>query len=144
MLLIIILPGCAVEKPAEIAASTMPVAEFTTAICEGTGLTVTQLITEEISCLHDYTVQVTQMRAIENAHIVIISGAGLEDFLEDTLQNAKTIISASDNVDMICYDDHNANHETHHHEDDPHIWLSPTNAMQMCPLKALLLVQLQI
>lgn len=129
---IITLSGCSKQETAQIAASTMPVAEFTTAICDGTGLTVSQLITEEISCLHDYTVQVSQMRAIEDAEVVILSGAGLEVFLEDTLRNTQHIIDASAGIETICQHNHSHSHSTHHHEEDPHIWLSPNNAMQMC------------
>ena len=110
----------------------MPVAEFTSAICEGTGLAVSPLITEEVSCLHDYSIQVSQMRAIENAQVIVISGAGLEAFLENALHYAEYVIDASECVPLICEEDHAHSHETHHHEEDPHIWLSPKNAMQMC------------
>lgn len=131
MICILVLTGCTAPQTAQIATSTMPVAEFTAYICKGTDLTVSQLITEEISCLHDYSVQVSQMRLVENAEVIVISGAGLEDFLNDTLQNAEHIIDASVGIPLICQDGHSHNHEAHHHEEDPHIWLSPKNAMQM-------------
>ena len=78
------------------------------------------------------------MRQIETAQAVIISGAGLEDFLSDALNDAK-IIDASANIELICPDEGNDHeHEDdhhhaggHHHENDPHIWLSPANAKIM-------------
>lgn len=124
----LIFAGCAPRKTPEIAATTLPVHEFTSALCEGTGIAVSRLVTENVSCLHDYSVQVSQMRAVESARAVVISGAGLEDFLEDVLTGASYVIDASDGLALSC----GHNHEEHHHKHDPHIWLSPKNAKQMC------------
>ena len=128
------LAGCADAAPAQIAATTLPVYGFTQSLCQGTPLTVTRLVTENVSCLHDYTLQTSQMRAIENADVVIISGAGLEVFLDEALLNARMKIDASEGITFICNDsehEHGHNHNTHSHSEDPHIWLSPTNAMIM-------------
>ena len=126
--------GC--EKPetnAQIAATTQPVYEFTTRLCKGTDISVTKLITENVSCLHNYTLQPQQMRRIENAELLIISGVGLEDFLNKALLQAPQIIDASQNISLICPDsEHNHDHSHEHsHEEDPHIWLSPANAAKM-------------
>ena len=129
ILLTLLLTGCAREESAQIAATTLPVYTFTSMLCEETDITVTRLVTENVSCLHDYTVKVSQMRAVEGAEAVICSGAGLEDFLEDVLVDAEHVIDASKKVDLNCTDDHD--HDGHHHEHDPHIWLSPENAKQM-------------
>lgn len=111
-----------------IATTTLPVYEFTAHICHGTDITVTRLITENISCLHDYTLQADQMSAIEGADCVIISGAGLEDFMNDAIISANSVIDASENISRHC---HEHDHDDHTHESDPHIWLSPTNAKMM-------------
>lgn len=80
--LLMLLSGCRSQaQPAQIAATTLPVYEFTSRICEGTPLTVTRLVTESVSCLHDYSLNVRQVKAAEAAQVVVISGAGLEDFL---------------------------------------------------------------
>ena len=71
--LLLLLTGCASQAPAQIAATTLPVYEFTSRLCEGTSLNVTRLVTEEVSCLHDYTLQVGQMRAIQGAKAVVIA-----------------------------------------------------------------------
>lgn len=128
--------GCSsTSVPAQIAATTLPVYEFTGRICEGTGLSVTRLVTEEVSCLHDYSLNVRQVKAAEAAETIVISGAGLEEFLDDILLNAD-ILDASASIELICpEDDHEHKpeheHEGHHHDQDPHIWLSPENAKVM-------------
>lgn len=129
ILLFLILCGCAEQETPQIAATTLPVYEFTTAICDGTGLQVSRLVTENVSCLHDYSVQVSQMRTVESAQVVICNGAGLEEFLEDVLAKANCIIDASEDISLTCSEGHD--HDGHHHEHDPHIWLSPENAKQM-------------
>lgn len=126
------LTGCAQpEPPADIAATTLPVYDFTTRLCEGTPLTVTRLVTEQVSCLHDYSLNVRQVKAAEAADTIVISGAGLEEFLDDILSG--TAIDASVGIELLCPEeehghDHDHSHEGHHHENDPHIWLSPSNA----------------
>ena len=76
--LLLLLSGCASSAPpAQIAATTLPVYEFTTRLVEGTGITVTRLVTEEVSCLHDYSLNVRQVKAAEAAEHIVISGAGL-------------------------------------------------------------------
>ena len=134
LLFAVLLAGCSnADVPAPIAATTLPVYEFTARICEGTPLSVTRLVTEEVGCLHDYSLNVRQVKAAESADLIVISGAGLEEFLDDILVDAKTI-DASRNIDLIVPEEHHhdhqevEDHEGHHHEEDPHIWLSPANA----------------
>ena len=74
------------------------------------------------------------MRSMEAADAVILSGAGLEGFLEEALGKAAFTIDASEGIDLLCPDEsHHHNHDDHghHHESDPHIWLSPANAAIM-------------
>jgi len=128
LILILFAAGCSSQQNAsDIAATTLPVYEFTALLCQNTDLTVGRLITESVSCLHDYSLQVSQMRMIEAAEVLVISGSGLEDFLEDTILSANTVIDASVGV----YAHHGEHHGDHHHEEDPHIWLSPENAKIM-------------
>lgn len=128
------LAGCAPAEQADIAATTLPVWQFTSRIVEGTGLTVTRLVTESVSCLHDYTLTVGQMKAIESADVVILSGAGLEEFLEEALSSANAVIDSSHGIELLEGEQHHhhegeAEEESHHHEADPHLWLSPAHAM---------------
>lgn len=139
LLTCLLLSGCsAPAAPAEIAATTLPVYEFTSRLCEGTPLTVTRLVTEQVSCLHDYSLNVRQVKAAEAAETVVISGAGLEDFMADLLRD-RDAIDASEGISLLAPEEHHhhhpeeaeESHEGHHHETDPHIWLSPANASAM-------------
>lgn len=116
-------------------ASTRPVYDFTSRLCAGTDISVSLLVTESVSCLHDYTLQVRQMRAVEASSLLILSGGGMEEFLEDALASAHAVCDASQGVALLCGehgDAHEHSHEEgHHHAYDPHIWLSPENAKIM-------------
>ncbi len=118
-------------KPAQIVATTLPVYEFTKTLCSGTDIAVERLINEDISCLHNYTLQTKQMRAVENAQVIVISGSGLEDFLTGIELTHQKVINASENIALTyTQSEHEENHG-HHHDQDPHIWLSPVLAKQM-------------
>ena len=123
--------GCnAPRENTQIVATTLPVYEFTRTLCNGTDISVKQLITESVSCLHDYTLQVSQMCKLEDCETVVVSGAGFEDFLEETLLQDKQVIDASKNIPLLCMEqEHHGDH--HHHDQDSHIWLSIENAKIM-------------
>lgn len=136
-ILLLSLFGCtAPESAAQVAATTLPVYEFTSRICEGTGITVTQLVTESVSCLHDYSLNVSQVRSAEAAELIVISGAGLEEFMEDLL-DGKDVVDCSAGIGLLesghehSHDHEYEDHAGHHHEEDPHIWLSPEHAKTM-------------
>ena len=133
--LLLLLTGCAkAPEPVDIAATTLPVYEFTQVLCQGTVLRVGRLVTESVSCLHDYSLNVNQVRLAEQAEALVLSGAGLEDFMEDLLAG-KTAIDASQGIALLEGEEHDheeqGEHDGHHHESDPHIWLSPENAKIM-------------
>ncbi len=123
-LLLLLLSGCATrEESADIAATTLPVYEFTSRLCDGTGITVTRLVTENVSCLHDYSLNVRQAQAAESAALIVISGSGLEHFMDDLL-SGKEIIDSTAGFTSVASD--------HHHQHaDAHTWLSPACARQM-------------
>lgn len=130
-ILCLMLWGCAPKPNAQIVATTATVYDFTTQICSGTDLTVAQLITENVSCLHDYTLKTEQIKAVESSECIVISGAGLESFLDDILDSEK-LVDASAGIPLLeGDDDHEEDHTDHHHDEDPHIWLSPKNAVKM-------------
>lgn len=129
-LVVLCFSGCSgTAETYDIAATTLPVYQFTTILVEGTGLTVTRLVTESVSCLHDYSLNVGQVKAAEAASLIVINGAGLEDFMADILRGKQTV-DASNGIELeeACHDH---NHGDHHHHTDNHIWLSPETAMVM-------------
>lgn len=133
ILTVLFCAGCqSKEAPAQVAATTLPVYEFTLRLCQNTGITVTRLVTENVSCLHDYSLTVRQVKALEGAQTVVISGGGLEHFLADALQNSAPVIDSSEGISFThCEEDHDHTDLLHSHETDPHIWLSPRYAMTM-------------
>ena len=134
VLLQALLCGCAGTANTEksqsgIVCTTQQLASLTERVLRGTAAgsetEVACVVTESVSCLHDYTLSVRQMQLLENAEVVIESGMGLEDFMEDALRAAScTRITASTGV-MALPSDEDPD------EPDPHIWLAPKNSAQM-------------
>lgn len=122
--LALLLSGCAAQKSepsADILATTAPVAQIVGAITAGTDLTVATLISEPVSCVHDYALSVDQMRAVEQAKLIVISGAGLEEFMADVL-TSRAVIDASEGLALLPGEEG---------ESDPHTWLAPENMIAM-------------
>lgn len=130
-LLVLSLSGCAKNThfegnpKADILATTQPVYQLACALTDRTGLTVGLLISESVSCLHDYTLTVSQMEMIEQSGLVLESGLGLENFMEDVLRG-KTRIDISRNLDTLPGED----------GADPHWWLDPMRYKQAAELAA--------
>ena len=134
VLLLVLLCGCAGTANTQTAASgivctTQQLADLTERVLDGTtageSTPVACVVTEPVSCLHDYTLSVRQMQLLENAAVVIESGMGLEDFMEDALRASHcTRITASAGVAALPSDEDPD-------EPDPHIWLAPENCAQM-------------
>lgn len=134
-----LLAGCA---PAEaddgrthILCTTYPVYLFTTAVVGDTpDLAVELLVNQQTACLHDYTLTVTDMKAIDRADIIVMSGAGLEDFMADALaQKDVPVIDCSAGMDLLpALDHHHYDGEDEaEHEVDPHYWMDPRRAQKM-------------
>ena len=69
--MLVLLCGCTAHpEPADVATTTLPVYEFTGRLCDGTPVTVTRLVTEQVSCLHDYSLNVQQVKAAEAAEVM--------------------------------------------------------------------------
>ena len=104
-----LLSGCGqAAAPAEdgtlhILATTYPVYLFTTAVTEDVeGVEVSLLVNQQTSCLHDYTLTVGDMKAIEGADIIVMNGAGLEDFMDDALSASDAqVIDCSAGIDLL-------------------------------------------
>jgi len=114
------------EDTLVIAATTYPVFCFAEAVTEGVeGVEVKQIVTDSVSCLHDYTLTVSNMRIIAEADVIALSGAGLEDFMDDALASSQAdVIDCSQNITLLPGTEEGE-------EYDPHIWLDPDRAAQM-------------
>ena len=112
-------------------ATTYPVYLFTTAVTEDVdSVEVSLLVNQQTSCLHDYTLTVSDMKAIEGADVIVMNGAGLEDFMADALAASDApVIDCSEGIELLPA----MGHEGHDHdtEYDPHIWMSQASAAVM-------------
>lgn len=127
LLVCLLLTACGVPtgQTGPVAATTAPVAQFASAIAEGTEITVCGVITDSVSCLHDYSLSVRQMEKIKNSELLLLSGAGLEDFMADVLMEQDCLADCSDGAAML-----EKAHGDHTHA-DPHLWLDPDRACVM-------------
>lgn len=133
---LLLLSGCGgtptTESGIRLACTTYPVYLLTQTVVEGVeGVRAELVIDQEVSCLHDYTLTMQDMKAVEQADVVICNGAGLEDFLEDVLED-RACIDCSQGIELIhTGEDGHDGHSDHDHDVDPHIWMAPENAAAM-------------
>lgn len=144
LLALLLLPAGCSNAPAaatpgpdalSIAATTWPVYCFTTAVTEGAaGVLVTPVINQPISCLHDYTLSVSNMKVLEGADLLILNGAELEAFMSDALSASQAqTVDCAQGVELLSAEDGGQ---------DPHIWMDPQRACTMISTIADALAQL--
>lgn len=136
LVLSLALVGCggtdkAAEKPADkqpaqpfrIVTSFYPMYVATINITQGVdGVEVHNMTKPQTGCLHDYQLMTEDMKTLENADAFVINGAGMEDFMDKVTEQQKNlkVIDASRDIKLI-----------HDEEgDNPHVWLSVTDAIQ--------------
>jgi len=141
--LCLLLTGCSSQQSFKeddtlhILATTYPVYLFTKTLTAGANdVVVSQLIDETVSCLHDYTLTVTDMKAIERADIIIKNGADFESFMDDALaQTSAKLIDCSEGIKLLPatgHEHHDHEEDDHHHGHyDPHYWLSEDTVQDM-------------
>ena len=107
----------------EIVATTYPVYLFASEVTRGaTDVSVSLMIDQPVSCLHDYTLTVKDMKALERADMILLSGAGLEESMADALAVVADTpqIDCSQGIALLegGHDGHDHDHEHHHHDHD--------------------------
>ena len=135
--------GCAPAAPAEegetrltVVATTYPIYLLVREMIQGVeGVEVERLNTGSVSCLHDYTLSVDDMKKLERADVVAVNGAGLEDFMSDALASSDAVvIDCSEGVELLenLSHDHAEGDEDHDHGHwDPHYWMDPENMVRV-------------
>ena len=134
--LLLVLAACGGQESAgapaddtglSVVATTYPVYLLADAVIgEEAGVNLALMIDQSISCLHDYTLSVENMRLLDGADAVLLSGAGLEYFLDDALAAAGDLVQVdcSQGVDLLPSQEDPG-------ESDPHYWMDPARACQM-------------
>lgn len=86
------------------------------------GVTVTNMTEPQTGCLHDYALKPADLKMLEKADVFVINGAGMESFLDDVIRQQEDlkVIEASEGIALLK--DENG-------EENPHVWVSVTNAV---------------
>lgn len=134
--LLLVLSACGGQESAgtsaddtglSVVATTYPVYLLADAVIgEESGMDLALMIDQSVSCLHDYTLSVENMRLLDGADAVLLSGAGLEDFLSDALSGSGDLVQVdcSQGVELLPSQEEPG-------ESDPHYWMDPARACQM-------------
>ena len=130
MLAALILFGCAhhghcAEAKLKVLASTFPVYLFAANVCAGApGVEVSLLVPASAGCPHDFALRPQDAQKLAKAQILVINGAGLEEFLEKPLKNIApniAVIDASKGLKLLDED----------HHPNPHTFAAPAEAALM-------------
>ncbi len=120
-----------------VVATTVPLGHFTKLV--GGDLVTVAVLVPPGTNLHTFEPSPSQLMEVEDADLYVKNGAGLEIWMERIIQASgdMLVVDSSNGVELIKSTDdhdHGAHLDDHGvHEDiltaDPHIWLSPKNAM---------------
>lgn len=102
-----------------------PMYVFTLNVADGAqGVSISNMAAPDTGCLHDYQLLPADIRALEDAGVLVINGAGMESFMDKVLSQYPNlpVVTASDGVDMIS-----ESHGDHTHA-NAHVWLNPALA----------------
>ncbi len=126
--LILVLTGCGKVEKEETESFDIVTSFYTTYVFAKNiakdipNVTVQNMSDNHSGCLHDYHLDTSDMKKIENADVFIINGAGLESFLEKVYEKEDLcVIDASSDLELL----------QSKYEDEPneHTWLSISNAI---------------
>lgn len=148
LVLLLVLSACSTPKsntaPQEeslsVVATTYPIYLFLSEVTRGAeGMTVTPLINQSVSCLHNYTLSVNDMKVMEGADVLFLNGAGLDDFVLDAAHSNQslTVVDCSEGLTLLPYEEahesaEDAKEHDHDQDDwDPHYWMDPQRAATM-------------
>ena len=101
------------------------------------GVTVSCMTTPSTGCLHDYQLLASDMMKLARADMLIVCGAGMENYLADVQTQFPNlpVVDCSAGIDLIAEDEHEEAHHHHHDEDEEaynaHTWLDAQNAIRI-------------
>ncbi len=133
--------GCTAEKEKTVvSASFYPIYITTLNIAKGANIEVQTLAKPSTGCLHDYQLTSGDIRALNDADLFVINGAGMEDgFMEEVIATNENLYVVDSSVGVTpieaCeepdHDHEEHDHEGHDHDHsvNSHIWLNPENAI---------------
>ncbi len=113
--------GAAAKKKFVVVTSFYPVYIATINVTRDVpGVEVINMTKPQTGCLHDYQLTPEDLKTLERANAFVINGAGMEAFLDKTLQQQPQlkVVDASKNISLLT--DQTG-------EENPHVWVSITN-----------------
>jgi len=84
------------------------------------GVEVINMTKPQTGCLHDYQLTPEDLKTLERANAFVINGAGMEAFLDKTLQQQPQLKLVDASKDISLLTDQTG-------EKNPHVWVSITN-----------------
>ena len=130
----LLLVGCGKveEKNFKIVASCYPVYISTLNIVKDIpGVEVVNMCENNVGCLHNFQLKSEDLKKIEKSSVFVINGAGMESFLDKILEELPKvqIIDSSSGIELLEEEhEHECSKECHHHHEyNPHIWMSVSN-----------------
>lgn len=118
-------PSLASAKPGlTIVTSFYPMYIATLNVTKGVqGVSVVDMTGPQTGCLHDYQFTPADMKKLEGARIFVVNGAGMESFLDKVVKRLPDleIVDASKGIPLLK--------NSSDGEDNPHVWVSISNAI---------------
>ncbi len=114
--------GCAApqsDASFRIVTSFYPMYIMTINITDGIdGVQVDNMAGQQTGCLHDYQLQSSDMKNLEQADVFVINGAGMESFLDKVTEQLPdlTVVDSSQGLEVL--------------DDNSHLWVSISNYIQ--------------
>lgn len=111
------------EKKFTIVTSFYPLYVSTINVTKGiSGVQVVNMTKPQTGCLHDYQLTPEDLKTLEKANAFVINGAGMEAFLDKVTkqQPQLKLVDASKEIALL---------KDEHGEENPHVWVSISNAI---------------
>lgn len=140
----LLLCGCTAPPKEEgglrVVTSFYPMYVFTVNVTAGVeGVTVANMAAPRTGCLHDYALTTADLKALSDADLFVINGAGMELFLQKAMEEQPDLNVVDTSVGAVLLEQTGGHDHSHDHgaqeEDDhdhgevnSHIWMDPDNA----------------
>ncbi len=114
------------DNKLNIVTSFYPIYIATSNIIDGVeDVTLTNLTSTEVGCLHDYQLTTANLMLLEKADILVINGGNMENFIDKAVNNCKNlnVINSSNGI-LEEHNESEKHNDKHNHEENAHIWVS--------------------
>ena len=107
-------------------------------------VSVRNLASPTVGCLHDYQLQTADMKALSTADVLLVNGAGMETFLPEIAAALPDlpIIEAAEGIELLGNIGAVEILDTEEKEVNSHLWLDPSRAVRMAENLAAGLIRL--